>query len=53
LVKFVFSYSKLRKQPFFVEIFKIQKGSKPPTSPPSDAHGLPFIIVLIIAHAIL
>jgi len=35
VVKF-FSHWKLRKQPFFAEIFKIQVGAK---VPPSDAHG--------------
>jgi len=38
VVKFVFSHSKLRKQPFFAEIFKIQGGQAPP-APRSDAHA--------------
>jgi len=33
-VKFVFSHSKLRKQPFFAEKFKIQGGPWPPLPPP-------------------
>ena len=33
-----FSHSKLRKQPFFAELFKIQGGHGPHLPPPSDAH---------------
>jgi len=33
VVKFVFPHSKLRKQPFFAEIFKIQ-GARPPLPTP-------------------
>jgi len=39
MVKYVFSHSKLRKQPFFAKIVKIQVGAKPPCHPPSDAHA--------------
>jgi len=39
VMKFVFSHSKLRKQPFFAMNFKIQLGSRPTCPPPSDAHG--------------
>jgi len=38
VVKFVFSLSKLRKQPFLAEIFKIQEGQGPLLPRPSDAH---------------
>jgi len=38
-LKFVFYPSKLKKQPFFDNNFKIQ-GAKPSPAPPSDAHGL-------------
>jgi len=39
VVKFVFYQSKLKKQPFFSEIFKIQGEPRPPCLPPSDIHG--------------
>jgi len=39
VVKFVFSHSKSRKQPFFAEIFKIQGGPWPSLPSPSDAHA--------------
>ena len=38
-VKFVFYPSKLKKQPFFANSFKIQGGQGPPLPLPSDAHG--------------
>jgi len=38
MVKFVFSHSKLKKQPFFDASFKIQWNQGPPC-PPSDAHA--------------
>jgi len=38
-VKTVFYHSKLRKQPFFTEILKIQGETRPSYSPPSDAHA--------------
>jgi len=37
VVKFVFSHSKLRKQPFFAGIFKIHGEAKTPLHP-SEAH---------------
>ena len=37
-VKFGFYPSKLKKQPFFANNFKIQGGKGPPLLPPSDAH---------------
>jgi len=33
VAKFVFSHSKLRKQPCFAKVFKIQGGQAPPCSP--------------------
>jgi len=38
VVKFDFSHSKLRKQSFYAENFKIQGGQVPPALP-SDDHG--------------
>jgi len=39
LVKFGFYPSKLKKQPFVANNFKIQRGPSPPAAPPSDAHA--------------
>jgi len=38
VVKFVFHLSKLKKQPFYANNFKIQGGKGPP-APTSDAHA--------------
>jgi len=40
VVKFVFYPSKLKKQPFFANNFKIQGGPRPFPAPPFDAHGV-------------
>jgi len=42
VVKFVFYPSKLQKQPFFVNNFKI-RGARPPLPPPSDAHSYRYL----------